>query len=253
MEQMIVTRPREGVVKLQIAAPPTNKLGAAIRQQLLTALEGIEADLSVRAVVLTGQGQAFCAGDDLREAVTRGDAALESLKQFLSIIETIETARAPVIAVINGPAVGGGLELALGCDIRIGSTDAKFIAAGVNVGLMASVYRLPRLIGVGRAKQILLSGLPVDAKTALDYGIITELHPPHALMDAAIALAERIASRAPLSVEATKRQTTQAYDLTPAEAMEASVKELAVLCKTQDHFTAVEAFVKREHPSFIRA
>jgi enoyl-CoA hydratase len=252
MEQLNVTRPSAGVATVQIVAPPTNMLGGDIRRRLLAELEGLQADLTVRAIILTGHEKAFCAGDNLREAVTRGDAASDSLKQFGQLIETVETGRAPVIAAVNGHAVGGGFELALGCDIRIGSTDAKFIAAGVNVGLMASVYRLPRLIGLARAKEILLTGLPVDAPKALAYGILTELHAPDALMEAALALADRIASRAPLSVEATKRQTAQAYDLSPADAMRAAGKELAVLSKSRDHFAAVEAFVRREPPVFVR-
>jgi enoyl-CoA hydratase len=253
MGQVTVTRPAEGVAAIRIEAPPVNKLGAAIRERLLAELLGLEDDLSVRAIVLTGQGQAFCAGDDLAEAVTRGETAVDSLKQFGRIIETVETGRVPVIAAINGHAVGGGMELALGCDIRIGSTDAKFIAAGVNVGLMASVYRLPRLIGLARAKEILLTGLPCSAQTALQYGLITELHAPEALMDAAFALAERIASRAPLSVEATKRQSARAYELSPDEALGAAIQELSTLSRSRDHFTAVEAFRRRETPAFVRA
>lgn len=248
-----VSRPAEGVVLIRIDSPPTNALGQAIRERLVAELEALEADLSVRAMVLTGTGKAFCAGDDLREAAGRGDGAQASLNQFGRMLDRIEGARVPVIAAINGHAVGGGLELALACDIRLGAPEAKFIGAGVNVGLMASVYRLPRLIGVARAKAMLLTGWPSDAKTALDYGLLTGLFEADQLLAEALKLAGRIASRAPLSVEATKRQVGRAFDMTPREAGRAAAEELAVLAKSQDHKAGIAAFVKRQEPVFTRS
>ncbi|NJR80072.1 enoyl-CoA hydratase/isomerase family protein [Sphingomonas sp. 36D10-4-7] len=248
-----VTNPSEGVRIVRVDAPPANRFNYALREELLKVLDEAERDEAVRAIVLTGTGEAFCAGDDLREAVTRGDQAVDGLKQFGRMLDLIEQGRVPVIAAVNGHAVGGGFELALACDIRIGSTSANFIAAGVNVGLMASVYRLPRLIGISRAKAILLTGLPVRAEQALSHGIITELHAPAELMPAALKLAERIASRAPLSVEATKRQVDRVYGMERAEAMRAAVGELATLTKTRDHFEAVDAFVNKRQPVFARS
>lgn len=247
-----VTRPSEGVVLIQIDNPPTNTLGGAIRGQFLDELAKLDGDLSVRAIVLTGQGKAFCSGDDLREAAQRIEGAPGGLGSFGKLLNVIEGFRAPVIAAINGHAVGGGLELALCCDIRIGVADAKFIGAGVNVGLMASVYRLPRLIGVARAKAMLLTGWPTDGATALQYGLLTQICEPDALLPEALKLAERIASRAPLSVEATKRQIGRAFDLTPEQAARASGEELAVLTKSQDHKIGVAAFAARAEPKFTR-
>lgn len=252
-EKLDVRIESNGVAVITIDAPPANRLGTAIREKLLSELRELNADLSIRAIVLTGAGTGFCAGDNLREAVERGDTAIDSLAQFGAVVEEIERGRVPVIGAINGHAVGGGFELALACDIRLGCPQTSFIAAGVNVGLMASVWRLPRLIGIARAKAILLTGLPVDAQKALDYGIITEIHATDALLDAAIALAQRIASRAPLSVEAAKRQSIAAFDLSPQEALDAALSEAGVLCTSQDHFAAVDAFVKRETPTFVRA
>jgi len=160
--------------------------------------------------------------------------------------------RVPVIGAINGWCVGGGFELALCCDIRIASTEAQFVCAGVNVGLTASTYRLPRLIGIGPAKQMLLTGLETDAETAYRFGLVTALHKPDHLMAAAIALAERISSRAPLSVEATKRLAGQALNLTPADGMAALAKELIPLSRSQDHAEAVSAFLEKRQPLFKR-
>src|SRR6185312_16687353 len=133
------------------------------------------------------------------------------------------------------------------------STEAQFVCAGVNVGLIASAYRLPRLIGVSRAKAMLLTGLPQDAETAERYGLVTGLFAPDDLRPAAIALAERIASRAPLSVEATKRVATRAPDLSPDAAAAMQAPEIEVLRASADHRAALEAFRERREPVFTRS
>jgi enoyl-CoA hydratase/carnithine racemase len=252
-EGLIISRPTAGVVVIQIDNPPYNALGTDVRARFTAELDALAADLDVRAIVLTGAGKTFCAGDDLREAAQRGQGALASLNQFGRLLSQVEQFRVPVIAAVNGHAVGGGLELALACDIRIGSSDARFIGAGVNVGLMASVYRLPRLVGVARAKSMLLTGLPVDAGTALSWGLLTALVEPAHLAEEALKVAARIASRAPLSVEATKRQTAQAFDFTAEEAAIAAGKELSVLSASRDHQIGIRAFVDRKDPVFTRS
>jgi enoyl-CoA hydratase/carnithine racemase len=251
-----VSRPATGVVLIEIDCPPSNALGTAVRERFVEELGAVDADLDVRALIITGRGKGFCAGDDLREAQSRGaegrGGGQASLAQFGRLLDAVEGLRVPVIAAVNGHAMGGGLELALCCDIRIASSTAVFQGAGVNVGLMASVYRLPRLIGIGPAKAMLLTGLPTDAATALSYGLITALHEPEALMTAALALAERIATRAPLSVEAAKRMIGQAFDLSPQEAQRASGEELRMLAGSEDHKAALKAFFAREAAVFKR-
>ena len=205
-----------GVMRLEIDNPPMNTLGAAMRQTFMEVLDEVESNPALRSLVLTGRGRAFCTGEDLKSTgADGGDYA-----GFGRLLDRLEATRVPVVAAVNGWAAGGGCELALCCDIRLASTEAKFVCAGVNVGLMASTYRLPRLIGVSRAKSMLLTGLPHDAETAERYGLVTGVHEPGALQAAAVALAERIASRAPLSVEATKRTANRALDLSP-EAFDA--------------------------------
>lgn len=253
MSKLHISTPRPDVTLIEIDAPPANALGHSLRVDLLKTLDAIENNFDMRAVILTGRGKSFCAGDNLHEAMERGEDALASLSQFGRLLDKIEHFRVPIIAAINGAAVGGGLELALCCDIRIGTRESKFIAAGVNVGLMASVFRLPRLIGIARAKSMLLTGLPVTGKAALDFGLITEMHEADRLMDEATKLAERIASRAPLSVEASKRQSSLAFDLTAEEAARAAAKELAVLSRSKDHRLGIEAFISRTAPAFTRS
>jgi len=237
-----VSRPSEDVVLLELDAPPANTLGMAMRVALEAALADIDADLAVRAVVLTGRGRAFCAGDDLMEAAARPPAeGLEAVYGFNVLMSRIEALRVPVIAAVNGWSMGGGLELALACDIRLASPDAIFTASGVNVGLMASVKRLPRLIGEGPAKAMLLTGSPISADAALMRGLVTGVH--RQLVAESLAVAARIASRAPLSVEAVKRVVGRPFD---------ERAELAELFNSRDHQAALAAFSRKETPVFGR-
>jgi enoyl-CoA hydratase/carnithine racemase len=239
----------EAVVLLEIDNPPMNPLGVEMRQTFMEALDQVEANDALRCLIVTGKGRAFCSGDDLKNVGPAG----EDLAGFGRLLDRLEATRVPVLAAVNGWCVGGGFELALCCDIRIASTEAKFTAAGVNVGLMASTYRLPRLIGVSRAKAMLLTGLPHDAETAERFGLVTGVHAPDELRPAAIALAERIASRAPLSVEAAKRTANRAPDLSPEDANVMLGQELRVLRRSNDHKAAVAAFRERRDPVFTRS
>ena len=247
--QVHVEQARAGVVVLTIDNPPMNPLGVEMRQTFMEALDRVEQDDSLRCLVVTGKGRAFCSGDDLKAVSPQG----EDLAGFGRLLDRLEATRAPVVAAVNGWCVGGGFELALCCDIRIAATEAKFVCAGVNVGLMASTYRLPRLIGVSRAKAMLLTGSPHDAETAERYGLVTGLHAPDDLMPQALTLAERIASRAPLSVEATKRTANRAPDLSPEDANRMLGQELRVLRRSNDHKAAVQAFRERRDPVFTRS
>lgn len=243
----------ERVAVLRIDNPPANALGHAMRVAFGERLDELERDDAIRALIVTGTGRSFCSGDDLKEQqAARAQGQSGHLGEFARLLDRVEAFRVPVIAAINGWCLGGGLELALCCDIRIASTEATFTCAGVNVGLMASAYRLPRLIGVARAKQMLLTGLPHDAATAERFGLVTAVHAPDALMAETTRLAERIASRAPLSVEATKRAVSAAPDLTPGEAAKFAGKELQGLAASADHAEALAAFAAKREPKFHR-
>ena len=237
------------VMLLEIDNPPMNPLGVEMRETFMAALDQVETNDALRCLIVTGRGRAFCSGDDLKNVSGKG----EDLAGFGRLLDRVEQNRVPVVAAVNGWCVGGGFELALCCDIRLASTEARFVCAGVNVGLMASTYRLPRLIGESRAKSMLLTGLPHDADTAERYGLVTGLHAPDALRGAAIAVAERIATRAPLSVEATKRTAHRALDLSPEDSGKIWGDELRVLRRSNDHKAAIAAFRERREPTFTRS
>jgi enoyl-CoA hydratase len=237
------------IALVELDNPPMNAMNAESCSKMLEVFGALQDDYEIRAIVFTGRGRAFCSGADLKEA-RQGSG--EGVSAFGRVLECVAASRAPVIAAVNGHCIGGGLELALCCDLRIASTDARFVCAGVNVGLMASTYRLPRLIGISRAKAMLLTGSLFDASVMEAWGLVTALHAPEQLTDAALVLAERIASRAPLSVEATKRFADRAVDMAPAEAREMVVRELSVLQASRDHQEAISAFIEKREPIFSR-
>lgn len=245
MSAMIhVSRPTGSILLLELDAPPANALGLPLRAELARILDEIAGDNDTRAVVLTGRGGVFCAGDDLREAHGRpAGKALAAVENFNQLMDWIEALRVPTIAAIDGWCFGGGLELALACDIRLASDRAVFAASGVNIGLMASVVRLPRLIGVARAKAHLLTGAQFGPERALADGIVTAVHTPERLLPEAFHLAEWIASRAPLAVEATKRVVDGRSQVD---------KELPALVASADHREAVAAFMAKRTTLFKR-
>jgi len=239
-----VSRPTGSILLLELDAPPANALGLAMRTQLVKILDEVTADRETRAVVLTGRGGVFCAGDDLREAHGRSAPdALAAVENFNHLMDWIEGLRAPVIAAIDGWCFGGGLELALACDIRLASDRAAFAASGVNIGLMASVNRLPRLIGVARAKAHLLTGAQFGPARALADGVVTAVHPPERLLPEAFHIAEWIASRAPLAVEAAKRVV---------DGRSYVEEELPALVASADHREAIAAFMAKRAAVFRR-
>ena len=240
----------KGVTLITIDHVPMNTMSRAMIDRMCATLAAIEDHEEVRTIVLTGKGTIFCAGADLNESGK--ESSLDNYAAFGAMLEQVATCRIPVVAAINGPCVGGGLELALCCDIRLAATDAKFVCAGVNVGLMASTYRLPRLIGLARAKAMLLTGSPHDAETAERWGLVTGVFEGGRLLDEALAIAARVASRAPLSVEATKRNAERALSMSAAEAARLAESELSALNASDDHREALAAFMERREPVFHR-
>ncbi len=233
--------------------PPSNTLSWESRQQIKAILDQLDADTDVRCVVITGTGKAFTAGANLREDQAMTDDQLQAfLGDFDRILTGIEQFRTPVIAAINGATIGGGLEFAMACDIRIASTDAFFVAAGVNVGLIANFWRLTRITGLGPAKEILYTGGRYTAEQALRWGLVTEVHSPDELLPAALAKAERIATRAPLSVEATKACANEAPEMSREQAQTRQVANFRRMFATEDHQEALRAFFDRRVGDYHR-
>lgn len=227
-----------------------NALNTDLLQNLNAALAEIEKSEDIYAVVLTGEGKAFVAGADIAEmrdfgAVEGRDFSDAGNATFLRI----ENFRKPVIAAVNGFALGGGCELAMACDIRIASEKAKFGQPEVGLGItpgFGGTQRLPRLVGTGKAMELILSAKVISAAEAKEIGLVDEVVAPEALLDTALALANEIASKAQVAVCAAKRCIRRGMqaDITTAATYEALA--FGVCCDTEDQFDAMDAFVKKE-------
>ena len=237
------------IARLTLANPPVNSIEDRMAEMLTGVFRRIHEDTTVRVLVIGATGPHFCAGADLKEKSVNGPGTGE---HFWRMIHALETLRCPSIAAIHGSCAGGGLDLALSCDLRIAASGARFICAGVNVGLTASAAKLTRLVGLSRAKAVLLTGLPFDAEHALRMGLVAEVVADDELQGAADRLARRIASRAPLAVEATKRLADGANSMTPAEAAELQIVEGQRLRKSLDHATGIDAALNKTDPVFKR-
>lgn len=244
---------RDGqVAVLTLDNPPLNIMTAPMRPPFLAALEEIRGDPLVRAVVLTGQGdRAFCAGADLNE---EADLTPETVRAFLdddcAIYDGVAELAVPVVAAVNGHCMGGGLELALSCDLRVVAEDAKLCGAGVKVGLVVSTTRMTRMAGPAIAKDLLLTGRTLLGEESVRLGLASCAAPRPQVLSTALELAQLIASRAPLAVRRTKQAIHEASELPLAEAMSRELDHFAELSATKDHKHAIAAFFDRQEPVF---
>ena len=200
-EQAVIVERRGRVMVITLNRPEAmNAINGALSNGLWTAIQELDADNSLVAGVITGNGRAFCAGMDLK-AFARGED-IGPLNQFVR-----SGAEKPLIAAVNGFALAGGCEVMLTCDLIVAASDAKIGIREVKVGLFAAaggVFRLPSRVGYAKAMEMALTGEPITAQEALDAGLLSEMTEPGKALDAAIALAERIAENAPLAVKASK-------------------------------------------------
>jgi len=236
---------KDKILVLEIDNPPANTLSKKIKNQFGEVLDEIEADKKLRAIIISGRGE-----NEALENAKRDDGILTSLRSFGKVIARFENLPIPTIAACNGWTIGGGLELALCTDIRLGAESARFKGVAVNIGLTASGSRLPKIIGVARAKHMLLTADVVDAETALNYGLITAIHPDDQLLEEAIKLAKLIVTKAPLALKSTKKIINLSQELSENEMNFLGQNELEELSKTKDYKTALIAFANKQTPKF---
>ena len=261
-ETILLTRPADGVACITLNRPDRgNGVVPEMARDLIDALNLLETDFSVRILVLTGAGKQFCAGADLVEfADYLANHQAESQEPYNArvlwpVTQRLVTSRLPVIAAINGGATAGGLDLALACDIRLASTRAKmgetYIKLGLNPG-NGGTYFLPRLVGSGMAAEMALTGDLFDAAQALEMGLVNRVVEPEALLDAAVALAARIAERPRLAIEATKQQLRQSWHMDLVGSMNASFWAVAALSYSDDLREGVAAAREKREPRYNR-
>ncbi len=203
-----VTRPSEGVAVVTITSEPLGVLRHSVKRALMSTLSELEIDNSIRCAMLTGIGKAFSVGSDINDFSQDVGWLLENDYWESALNQMIEDARFPIIAACNGFTLGGGAVLALACDFRVASESAKFGFPEVIVGAFASgsgTQRLPRLVGRGRALELLLTGRIISAQDALHYGLVEYLFPDESLLEEVLKIASAIAAYSGLVTSATKK------------------------------------------------
>ena len=256
-EGSLVTRKPEedGVHVIVLRHPPVNALSTAVLGELDARVAEVEADAAARCVIVVGDGQYFSAGADLKEMATLDLAQAPAIvARGQALFSRIEGLRVPVVAALNGPAFGGGFELALACDLRVAGESAKVGAPEVSFGLMPSyggTQRLPRLVGVAKAKELIFTGQVLPPAEALRLGIVNRTVPSGQELRAARDLAHQIAQRAPRAVQAAKRAIREGGDRPLVEGLrlEAELFEREVL-PTDDLGEGIAAFVEHRPPKF---
>lgn len=232
-----------------------NALTIPVKAALLGALRALADDRAVRVVILTGEGRAFCAGQDLAERDDPDAPPLdvELRERYNPIVATMRAMDQPVIAAVNGVAAGAGASLAFAADLRLASTAARFVLAFGRIGLVpdsGATWTLPRLVGPGRAAELALVGDPVDAETALRIGLVTRVVEPDELLPEARRVAEALAAAAPSAVAATKHALDAAWDRDLAAALEAEAELQGRLGRSADHAEGLAAFREQRSPVF---
>jgi len=226
-------------------------------EELQAALKSAERDASVRCVVLTGAGGAFCAGQDLAVMRERGEGVSfrEHLgRTFNPIVTKIASLEKPIVAAVNGAAAGAGFGIALACDFRYASEKAKFLMAFIGIGLApdsGTSFFLPRVAGLGRALEMAYTNEVVDAPTALSLGIANKVFPADQLMPATLEMAKKLAQGPTKGYGLTKRAMTRALGATLPEALEYEAHLQEVAGRSADHKEGVKAFLEKRSPHFI--
>lgn len=264
MSVVEISRPRPGIVQITLNRPEKlNAMTSELVTDLHAALDEVEIDPDARVVVLTGAGRGFCAGLDLggygsaphTAHLGRTQAGFAVQRHIARLIPHLRSLPQPVIAAVNGPAAGGGFALVLGSDVRVAARSATFNAAFVRIGLSAcdigTSWLLPRLVGVARAQELMLTGRIFDADEALRIGMVVELHDDDALLDAAYAKAEMIMTNSPFGIALTKEGMWAALEIPGMQAaIDLENRQQIMASATADHREAMTAFVERRPPSF---
>ena len=255
-EGVVLETFQDGVATLTLNRPDVlNALNAELLDALSARLRQLDARDDVRAVIITGAGKAFAAGADIGELneIRSGVEGAAKARNGQQITLQIERTRKPVIMAINGFALGGGCELAMAGDIRIASERAKFGQPEVNLGLIPGYggsQRTTRLCGRGMAMYLCLTGEIVDAQTALRIGLVQKVVPPDELQPEATRIAQTIASKAPLAIEACKRAVNNGANVSLPDALEFEALEFGTLVGTSDFREGTRAFLEKRQANW---
>ena len=240
-----------------------NALIPEMFQELKDALQDVSDDDDIRVVILTGAGKGFCTGSDMKEGTASGKGAqsektVDELRRHIhhnpqQITLIIRNMEKPVIAMVNGPAVADGFDWALACDLRVGCENTRFMNAFVKMALFPNTgetWLLPRIIGVGKALEIMLTGDLLEAEEAYRLGVLNKLVPAVDLESETMALARKLARQSPVSLRLLKMQTYRGLEMGLETALELAADGEAMTMKTEDYQEALNAFREKRQPDF---
>ncbi len=252
----IVVEKRDSIGYVTVNRPKVlNALSIATVKELLGAFGDLKTDDTVKAVILTGAGEkSFVAGADISEFQTLSpDGARDYSKRGQELLTLMENLGKPVIGAINGFALGGGCEIAMACTFRVASDNAKMGQPEVNLGLIpgfGGTQRLPRLVGKGRAMEMILSGNPIDAETAAKWGLVNRVVPQAELMEACEKIAKAIALKAPIAIKYCLEGVNSGMNLTLEEGQVLESDLFGLVFATEDRKEGTSAFLEKRKPDF---
>jgi len=254
LQTLKVDRTPNGVVTLTMNRPEKkNAMNSAMFEELLAVFREVDASTTDRVLVITGAGDAFCSGADLADRGSDTRHPLQRLHWVGNIALALHRIPKPVIAKVNGVAVGAGMNLALGCDLIVASETARFSEIFVRRGLsidFGGSWVLPRLIGMHRAKELALLGEIISAKEAAELGLVNRVVPADQLDTVVGEWATRLAAGPPIALSMTKRLVSESFNVTMEEALEAEGLAQTVNNATEDAREAIKAFLEKREPRF---
>lgn len=258
--QTILYRVEDYVAIITLNRPERlNSLSSQLLGELHDALKRSEADSQVRCIVVTGAGRGFCAGADLQELeetykAGKAPSLGENLRKlFNPVIRSLREIEKPIIGLINGPAAGAGLGIALACDVRIASEKATFVEAFAKVGLVpdsGTSFFLPRMIGLAKTHELMFTGDGIDAKEAESLGVVNSVVPAEELEKVGLEFARKLARGPTKSFGLAKRLLNRSLTSTLSEALEHEAYDQEITGKTSDHIEGVKAFLEKRSPVF---
>jgi enoyl-CoA hydratase/carnithine racemase len=253
----ILLEKKDGIAKITLNRPEVlNAINRELVLELQKAIEDVEQDDSIRVVIITGAGRAFCAGADLaslRELLGRPQEIEKFVRQFHKVASAIENLGKPVIAAVNGFCLAGGIEIIEFCDIVIAAEDAKIGDQHANYGLLAGgggTQRLPRIVAIRKAKELLLTGDCVTAAEAERIGLVNKVVPADRLEEEAMQLARKLAEKSPLASKAAKLLVNQGMQTDLATGLELELRTFVHHLGSEDVAEGLKAFAEKRKPVF---
>ncbi|MGQ0664309.1 MAG: enoyl-CoA hydratase-related protein [Pseudomonadota bacterium] len=251
MDLIVVSRPRPFVLLIALARPKAlNALSKALLVEVAAALDEAARDDGIRCVVLTGDERAFSVGADIKE-MPEGDLPMWAEADRLKSWKTIERFGKPLVAAVNGYALGGGLELTMLCDIVVTGENAKFGTPEINIAAFpgdGGTQRLPRAVGKTRAMLMALTGQPIDAPTAAAWGLAAEVVPTARTLERALEIAAAIAEKSPIAASMIKAEINMSFEKPLDESL--SLERKLLLWQTEDHDEGIAAFIEKRKPRY---